>query len=211
MRLPSNAQRASLEARIQAAEANLAGAGMGYLISRGITTETARRFRLGCDPQTGRLTIPYLSPAGPWHVKYRCIAHDNCKQVHADKYSYDPGSGQHLYNASTLLDAERVVVVEGELDAVTAEQAGVPAVAFPGAQTWQRNTHWRWCFDSCIEITVVADGDEPGRKAAGVVAESLRRAVQADVDVAVLPDGEDTNSLIGSRGVGAWLGEIGWL
>jgi DNA primase len=209
MRMPSSDARASLERKVAAYNANVAGA-LPYLTDRGITAETADRFRLGVDP-TGRLVIPYLSPAGPWHLKYRCITGHDCKTEGHGKYGYDPGSEQHLFNAQTLLDAERVVVTEGELDAIAVEQAGMNAVAYPGAETWAKCKHWRWCFDSVVEIVVVADGDQPGRKAAGAVCDSLRLSAHADVRVVVLPDGHDSNSFINEYGDLAYLEELEWL
>jgi DNA primase len=208
LRMLSPAARASLESKVTEAEANLAGA-LPYLESRGITEDTARRFRLGY--LDGKLVIPYLSPAGPWHCKYRCISDHNCKDVGHGKYTYDSGAEHHLYNAQTLLTATGVIVTEGEIDAITAEQHDLPAVAYPGAETWAKYKFWRWCFDSVDEIVVVGDGDEPGRKAATSVSDSLRSSVTADVRMVVLPDGEDTNSFITKYGSGEYLAEIEWL
>lgn len=211
--MPSPAQQKSLESRIAAYETTLAGekgAGVrSYLDRRGLTAETITRFRLGANPENGRLTIPFLNPAGAWSVKQRCVDHDDCKPIHPDKYINDPGAGVHLYNAQTLLTAERVVLVEGELDAITVEQIGFPAVAYPGVNNWQK--WFRWTFDSVDEVVVVGDGDEPGRKAANSVTESLRSAISGDVRAVILPDGEDTNSFVLKYGAEAYLMEMGWL
>lgn len=210
MRMPSLAQRQSLESRIAAAEENLSPAGLRYLTERGIEEGTAKKFRLGLDAPTGRLAIPYLTPVGPWSIKLRCIEHEDCKPIHNDKYIYsESGTESHLFNSATLRTAERVLLTEGELDAITAEQYGINAVSYPGATNWQK--HWRWCFDSVSEIAVVADGDEPGRKAATSVADSLRSAVSADVKVVRLPDGFDTNSFINAYGDFELLLELDWL
>lgn len=171
-----------------------------YLASRGITPESIDRFKLGVDPDNNQLTIPYLSPAGPWLVKYRCLRDHDCKETGHARYFYDTGAGHHLYNASALLTADVAVVVEGELDAVTVTQVGLTAVAYPGTAAWKANPHWRWCFDSVDTIVVVADGDEAGRKAAAGVAESLRNSVNADVRTVILPDGEDSNSYLVNHG-----------
>jgi len=211
MRMPSDALRKSLAAEIQSAAANLPGSpGLDYLISRGITAETAEQFQLGYDNNS--LTIPYLTPAGPWTVKRRCIANHNCKDIDGhSKYMNTPGVELHLFNAQTLLTATSVVVTEGELDAVTAEQHGIPAVAFPGAQAWTKHRYWGYCFDSVDDVTVVADGDEPGRKAAEVVVKGLRELTTADVRLVVLPDGEDVNSLVRANGESVLLEVLGWL
>lgn len=210
MRLPSSAQQKSLASQVEAAEQHLETV-QPYLTSRGISEETARRFRLGYDPADNRLVIPYLTPVGAWSVKRRCIAEHNCKDEGHGKYVYDSGAEVHLYNAQTLLEAEFVVVTEGELDAVTCEQAGIPAVAYPGASTWSKMRHWRWCFDSAQEVVVIADGDDPGVKAAGEVASSLRDAVAADVRTVKMPAGFDANRFVVEYGESELLYLLGWI
>lgn len=209
MRMPSKELRNSLESLISQYEAQ-AGPALTYLAQRGISEDTARRFRLGWTGHGGqyanRLAIPYLTPAGPWHVKYRAL-----DPGATAKYLYDPGNIQHLYNTETLLDADTVVVVEGELDAIAVEQAGVAAVGYPGAQVWGKNRHWRWVFDSVDEIVIVADGDEPGEKAAHTVAASLRDSVTADIRVVQMPPGHDANSFINSEGENPFLYQLGLL
>lgn len=218
----SNSKLLSLSARKQLAKQvteynSQVGEAKSYLSDRGITAAAIDRFELGFVAESdnphivGRLAIPYLTPAGPVNVKFRCIADHICKESNHAKYIYNDGSGHNLFNAQTLLTAERVIVVEGEIDAVAAEMAGVPAVAYPGTQTWDANKHWRFCFDSVGEVAVVADGDEPGRKAAKRIAESLRDAVDATVRVVYLPEGEDTNSFLNANGELEYLEKLGWL
>lgn len=228
--MPSAEQRRLLAALVAKYHENLIadpdGGAAAYLAERGITRRAIDRFQLGYSGDTGsyknadRLAIPYLSPAGPWHVKYRCIADHNCKDLGHGKYIYDDGAEQHLFNAQTLLTAERVVVVEGELDAVSVEAAGVPAVAYPGAETWKKNRHWRWCFDSVTEVIVVGDGDTPregkevgvGEEAAKAVADTLRQSLpDIDVRMVVMPLGHDANSFINTYGQVDFLAEIGAL
>lgn len=213
MRLPSPAQQRSLESEIAAAQQALAKSetAVSYLRSRNLTRETAERFRLGYDPRDNRLTIPYLHPGGAWHLKRRCIRDHDHKADDCPKYSYEAGVEMHLFNAQALLTADSVVVTEGELDAIACEQAGVAAVGYPGASTWARMRHWPLCFDSAEEVVVIADGDEPGTKAAGVVAKSLRQSVSADVRVVQMPPGEDASSFLQSRGDGEFLALIDWL
>lgn len=177
---------------------------------RGLGQRAVEKFKLGFDGE--RLVIPYLTPAGPLTVKRRCLqSHDHKdKDVDCPKYKCEDGSPVFLFNAQTLLKADRCVIVEGELDAVAAEMAGVPAVAYPGASNWQR--HFAWCFDSCEEVVVVGDGDEPGVKAAKTVTDSLR-AKLPDVEIhkVILPPGEDSNSYIQKEGAVAFLDLIGFL
>lgn len=205
--MPSASARNSLEVKITQWQTQLDGAA-AYLRNRGCTRETAVQFRLGFDGT--RLVIPYLTVAGPWTYKLRCVEHADCKAVgHKEKYIAEPGASLHLFNAGVLLDADRVVVVEGELDAVACTQAGVAAVGYPGANNWQK--YFRWAFDSCDDILVVADGDDAGRKAAGTVAASLRGAVGGDVRVVAMPDGHDASSFIAEYGEEEFLLETEWL
>lgn len=173
------------------------------MADRGITDDSIDKFKLGVDTGNGQLTIPYLTPAGPWLVKYRCLA-DHEHEGHG-KYWYDTGAGLHLFNAPVLATAELAVIVEGELDAIAVSQLDIAAVGYPGASQWKAHPHWRWCFDSVDDIIVVADGDEPGKKAATGVAESLRSAVNGDVHLVILPDGEDSNSFINQFGSSDYL------
>ena len=208
MRMLSSGARSSLASQIEQYHQHL-GKVANYLASRGITQETAERFQLGWNPENGRLVIPYLTPAGPFSLKQRCIQPHDCKTEGHGKYVYDAGAVPHLYNASTLLDCDSVVVVEGELDAVVAEQVGVPAVAYPGTANWQK--HMPYCFDSQAEIVVIADGDDPGRKAADRVAASLRDAVSGEVRVVEMPAGHDTGSFVQEFGEFEFLERIGWI
>jgi DNA primase len=217
--MPSAERRRSLAEEIARYHSQLleGGAALEYCSSRGISQHSIGKFQLGFsgpndNPQlANRLTIPYLTPAGPWHIKFRCLADHNCKDTSHAKYSQEAGNDTHLYNTSTLHNAERVIVVEGELDAVVVEQAGANAVAYPGADTWMKNRHWNHVFDSVDEVIVVADGDDAGRKAAGVVAESLRAAIPGDVSVVSMPTGHDSASFIAEFGVIEYLERVSWL
>lgn len=214
MRVPATSQRNLLAEQATEAHSRLlsqdGGKARDYLKARGLYKAAAERFQLGYDGD--RITIPYLTPAGPWHVKRRCIADHDCKAVDCRKYLNTEGAEQHLYNAQALLDADTVVVVEGELDTISVEMAGVPAVGFPGADTWKKLKHFRWCFDSVNEVIVVADGDKVGREAGKAVTDSLRTSLpDVEVRFVSMPDGHDSNSYILAEGDVAFLSLIGLL
>lgn len=217
--MPSPEQRRSLAEQAAKFHEQLKGSGAEtYLADRGLNRRAAQRFLLGFDGE--RLTIPYLTPEGPWQIKRRCIADHDCKAEGHGKYKNEDGVRLSLYNAQTLLKADRVVIVEGELDAVAVESAGAPTVGYPGAQAWRSNKHWRWAFDSCDEVIVVADGDEPregkqigvGEEAGRSVTDSLRSSLpDLEVRLVVLPVGEDSNSFINKHGQLEYLEQIGWI
>lgn len=215
--MPSSEQRKSQASQIEKYQQQ-AGPAASYLSTRGISLAAMERFKLGYTGDDDnfiirhRLAIPYLTDAGPWHIKYRCIADHDCGTHGGNKYVYESGAVMHLFNASVLNTADQVVVTEGELDAIAVEvQCGISAVAYPGAEMWAKNAHWRWTFDSVSEVIVVADGDDPGQKAAGVVSNSIRSAIQGEVRTVHLPAGMDSNSFIAERGDMTYLEFIGVL
>jgi hypothetical protein len=186
-----------------------------YLLSRGITDQVAAMFSLGCvtdDDMAGRLTIPYATPAGVVQIKYRCTnqSHHDDTQKHIEKdcpkYLYESGTGTYLYNAQVLIHAsEQVVVTEGELDAICVQAyTGMPAVAYPGADTWAKHRHYRLCFEGVSEVIVVPDGDKVGREAARKVAESIG----LNARVIDMPAGHDSNSYIAEQGASAFIDRI---
>lgn len=179
-----------------------------YLERRGLA-RAATKFSLGCvvDPRPGHeayrgmLAIPYLrqSSKGKWSaisLRFRCIACEGDHQGHG-KYMSPPGDQPHVYNTMAMLTAEdRVAICEGEMDAMTATLAGVPAVGIPGATNWQ--SHYRPMFAGYEQVTVLADGDDAGRTFARTVAKSLGNA-----RVLSMPPGEDVNSYVQANGADA--------
>lgn len=205
MILPAHRRNAlTQQARTYAGNLDLA---MDYLLSRSISREAAEMFGLGYVTEgeyQGRLSIPYQTPAGVVLIKYRCadLEHGDHKETNCPKYLYDAGSSVHLYNAHALTRADRCVVTEGELDSVCIQAyCGVPAVGYPGVETWKKQKHWRLCFEGISEVIVVADGDKVGREAARNVAESIGMSAR----VVNLPDGDDSNSYMARHGAGAFL------
>lgn len=201
----SPARRAALTAQAEGYERNLHLA-ESYLLDRGISLEAAQMFRLGYDSEgtyKGRLAVPYHTPAGVVNLKFRCTRNHDCKATGCKKYLFLPALGQHLYNAQVLIQtSDTAIVTEGELDAICVQAyCGLPAVAYPGTESWNAHRHWRLCFEGVGEVIVVADGDEPGHAAARKVAESIGMAAR----VVDLPTGMDSNSVIQEKGANAFL------
>lgn len=108
-----------------------------------------------------------------------------------------PGDKARLYNTHALTRYSKdVSITEGELDAVTAELAGVPAVGVPGAQMWK--PYFRELFLGYRNVNILADGDEAGLDFAKQVAKTLPNA-----RIIPMPDGDDVNSLVLKRGAEA--------
>ena len=191
--------------------------GENYLGKRGLNWPSLKdkmdKFALGyvAEPLPGHemfqgfLVIPYLrwSKDHPWatvSIRFRCIEqHDH--KGHG-KYMTAAGDRPRLYNTLALLRESPVIAVtEGEIDAITTQLCGIPAVGVPGAKAWQ--PHFREPFLGYRDVFVLADGDEAGMSFAQSVAGTLPNA-----RVIPMPPGEDVNSLVISKGRDALLERI---
>ena len=181
--------------------------GEEYLKSRGIPATTP--FGLGYvaeglpghEMYKGCLAIPYMrwSQWRGWSVaaiRFRRL--DGGKP----KYLTMPGDRARLFNTKALTGYSMdISITEGELDAVTAELAGVPAVGVPGAQMWK--PYFRELFMGYRYVNILADGDEPGLEFAKHVAATLPNA-----RIIPMPSGSDVNSLVLEQGKDALLERI---
>lgn len=189
---------------------------LDYLESRGLTREQVHRFGLGYvdepeighDMYKGRLSIPYRRDTLSGGVlilgiKFRTLQDISGPGKKPAKYLGTPGFKPHLFNTlDAITNEDEICICEGELDAVTASVNGIPAVAAPGATTWQ--DAWNPIFLGYETVFVLADGDEAGIEFGGIVAEKLPNAKV----VPMLP-GEDVNSMIQKYGADKVKGMIG--
>lgn len=212
----SRTQRESLAEATRRYSASLPGSpAAGYLAGRGLmsphVSDIVAGFQLGYveDPlpehqaYRGFLAIPYLrkSPTGGWFtvtMRFRCIREGCEHRTHGGKYLSQPGGGVWLYNTVAVQDNhDEIAICEGEIDAITATLAGIPAVGVPGTQAWK--PHFRRAFVGYEKVFVLADGDDPGMEFAAKVADQL-----PNVKVVPMPKGEDVNSYVlqhGKRGL----------
>ncbi|AXG81133.1 toprim domain-containing protein [Streptomyces paludis] len=170
-----------------------------YLASRGLGPEAAGQFRLGVvtsplaghERYAGRLAIPYVTPAGPVNIRFRCAEAHAC-EGHA-KYLSLPDAASNLYN---VLDLKKVspfiCVTEGEIDAMTLSLAGLPAVGIPGVSTWQQ--HYARCLEDFDVIYAFGDGDDAGGKLNSFLAREARARPIS------MPKGMDCNDIYREHG-----------
>lgn len=155
----------------------------------------------GHEQYRGHLAIPYLRkhPEHGWFVvsiRFRRL--DDGKP----KYRTVAGDQTWLYNTPALIGHSPVVAItEGEIDAITAQLCGIPAVGVPGVQTWQ--PYYRELFLGYRDVYVLADGDEPGIE----FAEKLKRQLP-NAKVIPMPTGQDVNKLVIERGPAALLQKL---
>lgn len=182
-----------------------------WLASRGIGLEFARSVGLGVvtDPpgqhmhMKGRLSIPYLTDAGPVAIVARCMEDHKCKEVADHSKMAKPNKQPNrLYGVQTASRADDwIVVTEGEIDALTWQQIGVPAIGVPGAEMWK--PHWVNVFEDFSRVYLAEDGDDAGRDLWIKMSEELSNAIRMR-----MPDGEDSNSMFLKEGEAYLLSRI---
>jgi twinkle protein len=131
-----------------------------WLKGRGLTPETIAAFRIAEQTRNGKTyaVFPYLRDGELVNVKYRNIAEkkDMRQEVGAEPCLF----GWHLIDPK----ARTVAITEGEIDAMTLHQCGVPALsvnAGAGNHQWMENDWER--LDRFSEILIFFDSDEAGK------------------------------------------------
>jgi len=141
-----------------------------YFLKRGLFDQAINDFMLGWDGK--RYTIPHLYRLVPFGVKRRQSEINDGIDA---KYTSVTGSRAGLFNADVLWNTDKVVICEGEIDAMLLTQWGFPAVSSTaGAGTWKAD--WVKLFSSVQKIWILYDNDEAGRKGSSLVFSTLRRA-----------------------------------
>lgn len=107
-----------------------------------------------------------------------------------------------LNKARDALSKERhAILVEGYLDVIACHRAGLnTAIASLG--TSLAEDHARLLKRWCDRVTILYDSDEAGKKAAGRASEMLM-AAGLDVAIALMPPGEDPDTLLKEAGPAA--------
>jgi DNA primase len=173
-----------------------------YLEKRGIL-HGAEQFLLGYVSEVApghedrikhHLSIPYITEAGVVGFKFRRIDNGD------PKYMIPTGQKHHLYNVSAILNAvHQVLIVEGEIDAISATLAGHPAVAVAGVNAWK--PHFSRCFDGIGTVIIATDNDvkEDGSNPGQDLARKLMDVIPNAIRVSLPPD-SDINSIIVDQG-----------
>jgi DNA primase len=151
----------------------------------------------------GRLAIPYLTRSGVVSLKFRRLG-----DMDGPKYLYQSGTvAKRIFNPEALFDDRPYICIcEGELDAITAEQAGLPAVGIAGVDNWQ--PYFRRVFAGYEKVFILGDNDDKGQ--GETFAQALGELVP-NSRVVLMPEGHDVNSFVKEAGPDALLGKVGVL
>jgi twinkle protein len=141
-----------------------------WLNSRGIEDRTIEAFKVAEQEQGGKVyaVFPYLRDGELVNVKYRNP--DDKRDMRQEGGAEPCLYGWHLIEPRTRV----VAICEGEIDAMTLWQAGIPALsvnAGAGNHQWIENDWER--MERFSEILVAFDSDEAGEKGAKEVIRRL--------------------------------------
>jgi DNA primase len=192
-----------------------------YLAKRGISEATASLFALGSVPDNaegpermfrGRLAIPYLhycpvKGGTVGTVKFRLLPQPETDKPSTgkppSKYLGYPGEKAKLFNPYALYqNTDYLCITEGEIDCISAVQAGLPAVGLPGANTWKM--YLSRLFLGYKEIFVLADDDDAGHMFGETVAKNVPNG-----RVIIMPHGDVNGTLVatGEEGLRTVVGK----
>lgn len=141
-----------------------------WLMSRGLTEETISAFKIGEQDRGGKTycLFPYLRDGELINAKYRNVA--DKKDMRQEGGAEPCLFGWHLIEPN----ARTVAICEGEIDAMTLHQVGIPALsvnAGAGNHQWI-DSDWNR-LERFSEILLCYDQDEAGQKGAKEVANRL--------------------------------------
>lgn len=165
-----------------------------YLRERGIDVQTAELFGVGyCNRGLlkGRIAIPIHDEKGKL-VAYagRWVSGDLPEGE--EKYKLPPGFKKNdvLFNLHRVAGSDHLVVVEGYFSVFRLHSLGVPAVALMGRSL--SNTQAELLTQSGVRrLTLLLDGDEPGRTGAQELLARLSRKFSVrvvDLPADIQPD-----------------------
>ncbi|MHB9838496.1 bifunctional DNA primase/helicase [Paraburkholderia terrae] len=161
-----------------------------WFATRGLTMETVNAFRVVEQPRGDAVyaVFPYFRGAELINAKYRNIA--DKKDMRQEAGAEPCLFGWDLIDPS----CRTVAIAEGEIDAMTLHQMGIPALsvnAGAGNHQWIDNDWER--LERFSEILLCYDNDEPGRKG---VRDAANRLGNERCRVVTFDEAKDANEFL---------------
>ena len=173
-------------------------------VHRGLTTDTLERFQVGllAPDSTGarRITFPVFDLQGNLtNIRRHLFAYkDGLDRTHKT-LPWEKGLQADLSPLPVLLETGDVLLVEGEADALLANQLGFTAVSGTlGSGNWKE--HWTEALRGTA-VTILYDADKAGQGGTLKAAAALA-AADCAVQLAALPEGrgKDLTELVVEHG-----------
>lgn len=162
--------------------------------TRGINKDTIKRYQIGFD-MIDRYLIPVYNERG------ECINVRRYNPLAKDMkmLSYDKGYGAtYLYPAVEIINNDTIMLCEGEMDALIANQLGIPAITLTGGAN-STIEPFKECFRD-KSVYICYDVDNAGKKGAVKVAHTLMDVVESikiiSLPIDDIPNGDLTDYIV---------------
>ena len=152
-----------------------AGRGIPETVMHTMNVSAVLEYCPVCDKETGHILFPYVIAGEHVNTKHRC----GKKHFRMEK-----GARRVLYNLDNCRDAETVIVVEGEMDALACLAAGMSNVVSvpdgapaPDAKSYSSKFSFldsgETLFANASRVILATDADLPGQKLADELARRI--------------------------------------
>jgi len=144
-----------------------------YMKKRGFTIDTIKKYFIGWDDKLKRYTIPIMGPYGHWvNIRKYSLTDSKQKMINHSRKKGEGGYGNaRLFPIRQLFKSDRIVIFEGEHDALLALQLGIRAISSTGGASvfpkGAENYFWGKVVYLCY------DNDPQGREGMERVARRL--------------------------------------
>ena len=147
-----------------------------WVLDRGFTKQTMKKWRCGMDMNSGALVIPVLD-----HNQNIAGYIRRNKEGVKPKYLYTKGMPRsyilfglgNLFAAKEKSDKNYLLITEGSLDTIWLEQHGYPAVAILGSKLSNAQRDILATIGNFSEIILCLDSDKAGQEATKQVKQEL--------------------------------------
>lgn len=119
----------------------------------------------GNDFFTDHITIPYLVNGRVVQIRGRA------RKDGEAKYKTPSGNKAMLFNSDATWSADKIVITEGEFDAIVLDQLGYAACGVAGASSWK--DEWTAYMQDAKQVFLCFDNDKAGSAGAEKVALSI--------------------------------------
>jgi hypothetical protein len=166
-----------------------------YLLRRGLTAETVKKYHLGYDPKQQRVILPYSSALDYYCARSTALSHDDDFFMLKPK-TVEAGQEPLFAKEQLYVRSGAVFVVESQICALSIMQCGYPAVSICGATGGGKLLAAVKMRKPTAVLILALDNDEPGGKAQRELANELFELGAKFLPYNIAGDCKDPNELL---------------